>query len=169
MRHTPLLALALLAACGGVVAQPVQNAPEAAAAPAPAERVMDAAHLLSPEQANGIAALSASLEQRTRHQFIVVTVTSLDGQDIAEYSTALGNRLGVGRKGINDGVMLVVAPNERKVRIAVGAGLRKQLTDGEAKAIVDQTLIPSFKAGHFDEGIVKGSDRIVAELSETGA
>lgn len=130
---------------------------------------MDDAHLLSAAEASGIAAKSASIEQRTRHQFVVVTVPTLGGQDIAAYSTALGNRLGVGRKGVNDGVLLVVAPTERKVRIAVGEGLRTTLTDAEAKAIIDRTILPSFKAGHFGEGIIKGSDGIMAELSEAAA
>jgi uncharacterized protein len=131
--------------------------------------VVDQAHLLSREQAGGIAAQSASLEQRTKHQFVVVTVTTLGGRDIADYSTALGTRWGVGRKGVNDGVLLVVAPTERKVRIAVAEGLRKALTDAEAKAIIEQTILPAFRARHFDQGIIKGADRIMSELSETKA
>lgn len=170
MRHPPLLALALLAACSGGAPRAATKAPEPAAPATPTvARVMDAAHLLTPEQVKAITAQSASLEQRTRHQFVVVTVPSLGGHDITQYSMALGNRLGIGRKGINDGVLLVVAPKEREVRIAVGDGLRKQLTDAEAKTIVEQTIIPSFTAKHFGEGIVKGADRIISELSETSA
>lgn len=125
--------------------------------------------MLSPEQAAEIAAQSASLEKRTKHQFVVVTVTTLGGRDIANYATALGDRWGVGRKGVNDGVLLVVAPSERKVRIAVGSGLRKTLTDAQAKAIIEQVIIPAFRAKHFDQGIIKGADRIMSELSETRA
>lgn len=130
---------------------------------------MDAAHLLTPEEVKAITAQSDSLEQRTKRQYIVVTLTSLQGHGITEYSTVLGNRFVAAHDGANDGVLLVVAPKEREVRIAVGSGLRKQLTDAEAKAIVEQTIIPSFKAKHFGEGIVKGSDRIISELSETSA
>ena len=171
MRHAPLLALALLAACSGAAPRAATKAPEAGATgtPTPVARVMDAAHLLTPEEIKTITAKAASLEQRTKRLFIVVTVTSLGGQDISKYSEALGNRVVPLHGGVNDGVLLVVAPNERAVRIAVGSGLRKQLTDAEAKAIVEQTLLPSFKAKHFGEGIAKGSDRIMSEISETGA
>lgn len=125
--------------------------------------------MLSTAQAGGIAAQSASLEQRTKHQFVVVTVTTLGGRDIADFSTDLGNRWGIGRKGVNDGVLLVVAPTERKVRIAVGDGLRGMLTDAEAQAIIDRVILPDFRARHFDQGIIKGADKIMAELSETSA
>lgn len=170
MRTAPLLALALLAACSGVAPKAATKAPTpaAAATPAPVARVMDAAHLLTPAEAAGIATKAASLEKRTRRVFIVVTVTSLGGQDVARYSEKLGNQLVPAHDRVNDGVLLVVAPNEHQVRIAVGSGLRGQLTDAEAQAIISQTLLPSFKAGHFGEGIVKGSDRIISEISETG-
>lgn len=168
MRHAPLLALALLAACSGAAPKAATKAPEpAAATPAAVERVMDAAHLLTPEEAKGITAKAGSLEKRTKRLFIVVTLTSLGGHKISEYSEALGNRFVPSHDGVNDGVLLVVAPREREVRIAVGSGLRKQLTDAEANAIVEQTILPSFKARRFGEGIVKGSDRIISEISET--
>src|SRR5205814_9745734 len=88
-----------------------------------------------------LARTSESLEKATTDQLVVVTVRTLSGQDIAKFSTKLGNRMGLGRADKDNGVLLVVAPNERKVRIAVGYGLEGLLTDQRAAGIIDDMVL----------------------------
>ena len=127
--------------------------------------MVDTADLLPQTQEAKLAAQLASVEMRTKHQFVVVTVASLGGHAIDDYGMNLGNYWGVGRKDINDGVLLIVAPTERKVRIEVGAGLEKTLTDEEAAAIIQQAILPRFREQKMAEGILAGSDGIIREIS----
>lgn len=108
---------------------------------------------------------SEQLEAMTGHQYVVVTVPTLGGHSIEDYALRLGNFWRVGRKGINDGVLLIVAPNDRQVRIEVGRGLETVLTDAEAGSIIAGDMLPAFRAGWYADGIRKGTDSIVAELS----
>lgn len=127
--------------------------------------MVDAADLLPQTQEAKLTAQLASLEMRTKHQFVVVTVKSLGGHSVEDYGNTLGNYWGVGRKSVNDGVLLLVAPNERKVRIEIGAGLEKKLKDEEAVAIIRQSILPHFKGGRMAEGIIAGSEAIIREIS----
>jgi uncharacterized protein len=138
----------------------------AAAAPtlALAGRVTDAADILTPAQEEALSAKLASLERTTDRQMVVVTVPSLDGADIATFTRNLANRWGIGRKGHDDGVVLLVAPNERKVRIAVGYGLEKTLTDAECQQIIDEQMLPRFRNGDLPRGIASGVDSLIARL-----
>lgn len=127
--------------------------------------MVDAADLLPADVEAKLAGRLAEVEQRSRHQFVVVTVKSLGGRQIEDYGRTLGNHWGIGRKGADDGVLLVVAPVERKVRIEVGKGLEKALTDEEAAAIVQDDILPRFIAGQMSEGITAGSDTIIREIT----
>ena len=119
--------------------------------------VTDAADILSPEQEASLTRKLQELERRTKRQMVIVTSPSLGGRDIAAYTRDLGNRWGIGRKGYDDGVMLLVAPNERQVRIAVGRGLERRLTPELLKTIIDSDMIPRFRdkdhAGALDAGV----------------
>ena len=95
----------------------------------------------------------------------MATVTSLGGQPIERYATALANQWGVGRCGYNDGVLLLVAPRERKARIAVGYGLERTLTNAKAAAIMERRILPAFRAGHMEQGIAAGVDGVLAEIA----
>lgn len=106
----------------------------------------------------------AKLERRTGHQLVVATTPSLQGQPIGQYSVCLGRHWGIGRKGMNDGAMLLIAPAELKARIEVGYGLEKALRDEEASRIMDEAIIPAFKAGQFEKGIEAGADQIMREI-----
>ena len=128
-------------------------------------RVVDRADILSTKDEVAVGERSEKLEATTGHQFIVVTIPTLGGHSIEDYGVRLGRYWGIGRKDINDGVMMIVAPNDRKVRIEVGRGLEIELTDGEAAAIIDDDMLPAFRASRLPEGIRRGTDRIVAELS----
>lgn len=105
-----------------------------------------------------------AIEQRTAHQVVVATVPTTDGKDIVEYSACLGRHWGVGRAKIDDGVLIVVARDDRKARIAVGYGLEKALSDPEAQTIMDRDIIPAFRAGHFGAGLMRGITSIETEI-----
>ncbi len=141
--------------------------PAVAAAPsglALAGPVTDAANVLTPAQEATISAKLERLERTTHHQMVVVTVPSLGGADIATFTTNLANRWRIGRKSHDDGVVLLVAPNQREVRIAVGYGLEKTLTDAACKQIIDEHMLPSFRKGDLPQGIASGVDALIARL-----
>lgn len=129
-----------------------------------AGRVTDAAQILTPEQEAGLSDRLAALERATTHQMVVATVPTLGGQDIAAYTTHLANRWGIGRRGHDDGVVLLVAPDERKVRIAVGRGLAAVLTDALCQQIIDERMLPRFRQGDVAGGIDAGLAALITRL-----
>jgi uncharacterized protein len=134
--------------------------------PALTGRVVDAAGLLSVSERRRLSNRLVDVEKQSKHQFVVVTVKSLGGHDIADYGVNLGRTWGIGRKCFNDGVLLIVAPNERKVRIEVGHGLEKALRDEEAGEIIRNEILPRFKEGKYPEGIAAGSEAIIREITQ---
>jgi len=126
---------------------------------------VDNANLLNSATEAALARRSAELEKATGHQFVIVTLPSLNGHSIEQTGLALGNGWRIGRKGYDDGVLLIVAPRERRVRIEVGCGLEKTLTDQESATIIQQTILPHFRKGKFPEGIAAGSDAVIREIS----
>ena len=154
----------MLAGCG-TSAPASQVAPAGYDFPTLSGRVVDAAQLLPPASKAAITDKLTALERGTRHQFVVVTVPNLGGHPIEDYGVTLGRTWRIGRKGINDGVLLIVAPTERKVRIEVGYGLEKALRDEEASAIIQSVILPAFRAGDYPRGIVGGVDGVIREIS----
>ncbi|MGQ0444939.1 MAG: TPM domain-containing protein [Beijerinckiaceae bacterium] len=128
-------------------------------------RVVDSANIIPPAESAGISPKLASLEAKSGIQLVVATVKSLDGEDIAPYANALFRAWKLGTKQSNNGVLLLVAPNERKARIEVGYGLEGTLTDALAKIIVTNAMAPRFKAGDFGGGIERGVDDIITVLT----
>ena len=126
---------------------------------------MDEAQILPPDAEERLNAELAGFERRTRHQLVVVTKPSLENQPIERYSLALANQLAIGRKRYNDGVMLLVAPHERKVRIEVGKGLENALTNEEAARILEKDVLPALGRGDFPLGIEAGAKAIIGEAS----
>jgi len=171
-----LVAAALLAGCdradpppaaeANVAAAPLKAASTATqpASPALTGRVVDQAGLLSPEEEAQLTERLAALEDRTTDQLVVVTVPSLHGRTTEEYSRALGNHWGIGQEGRDNGVLLVVAPQERQVRIAVGYGLEPILTNARSHDIIQRDLLPAFREGRWNEGISAGVDSIIEIL-----
>ncbi len=151
-------------ACGGVPAKAAAQVPPIAL-PSLTGRVVDAANLLTSADEAALSRKSAVLEGATGHQFVIVTLPSLDGRSIEQVGLALGNGWGIGRKGANDGVLLLVAPNERRVRIEVGCGLETTLTDAEADTIIQQTILPRFRKAEMPKGIAAGAEAIIREIS----
>ena len=127
-------------------------------------RVVDEAQLLSADTELKLTADLASLEARNGRQLVVATVATLQGKPIEAYSLCLANHWGVGRKGVDDGVVLLVAPNERRVRIEVGSGLESVVTDKEAQTIINEAIVPAFKTSDFERGITSGSTALLREL-----
>lgn len=127
-------------------------------------RVVDAAHLLSPEQVQQLTQLSAGVEQASTRQLVVATVPDLQGSTIEDYGYRLGRAWGLGQKDANNGVVLLVAPKERKVRIEVGYGLEPIVTDALSSVIINQTILPRFRDGDMAGGIVAGANAIAEQL-----
>ena len=127
-------------------------------------RVVDQANLLTPAQVVDITSKSEALEQASGRQFVVATVNSLEGRTIEDYGYRLGRAWGIGQEEKDDGVILLVAPNERKVRIETGYGARVFLTDAVSSVIIREAILPRFKAGDMGGGIVAGSDQIISMM-----
>jgi uncharacterized membrane protein YgcG len=123
-------------------------------------RVVDDAQLLSPSAEAGLVKTLARLEQQTSDQLVVVTVPDLKGEAIESFGLRVGRAWGIGQKVLDNGVLLIVAPNERMVRIEVGCGLEGLLTDERAKAIIDDALLPRLRASDFEGAAETGVHEI---------
>lgn len=127
--------------------------------------VTDAANVLPPDRKAALETKLKAFQQKTGRQLVVATIPDLQGYDIADYGYQLGRSWAVGLKGVDNGAILIVAPKERKVRIEVGYGLEPVLTDAFSSVIVQQKILPAFKAGDMPGGIEAGVDAIIAQLS----
>ena len=128
-------------------------------------RVVDQAHLLSPEQVQDLTSKSAALESQKGAQFVVATVNGLEGYPVEDYGYRLGRAWGIGQKGKDNGVILLVAPNEHKVRIEVGYGATPYITDAMSGLIIRENVIPRFKQNDYGGGIEAGADAIIKQMS----
>lgn len=128
-------------------------------------RVVDEAQVLSPDAERELTDKLENLENTTGRQLVVATVPSLQGYPIEDYGYQLGRTWGIGQKGENNGVILLVAPNERKVRIEVGYGLEPVLTDALSSVIIQSVILPKFRDGDLPGGVVAGTDALVEQLS----
>lgn len=120
------------------------------------ERVVDEAVILSGHQR-----LHLIEKLRTSsHQIVAVSLSSLRGMEIEEYGVALGRHWGIGARGINDGVLVIIAPNDRQMRIEVGYGMEGVLTDYKADQIIRKTMLPLAREGRYAEALVQGTERV---------
>ncbi len=132
-------------------------------------RVVDNAHLLDAGTTANIDAKLAALEQKTGDQLVVVTLPTLQGHEIEDYGYQLGRAWGIGQKGKNDGALLIIAPNEHRARIEVGYGLEGTLTDAISRLIIENSILPRFRANDYAGGISRGVDDIVQVLGGDSA
>ena len=128
-------------------------------------RVVDGADIIQPATRVMLEKKLADLEAKSGIQLVVATVKSLEGQEIEPYANELFRAWKLGEKTKNNGVLLLIAPNERRVRIEVGYGLEATLTDALSKVIIVNAITPRFKAGDFSDGISRGVDDIITVLT----
>ena len=127
-------------------------------------RVVDDAGVLSAAAQSQLTDMLAAHERATGQQVVVVTLDSLQGFTIEDFGYQLGRHWGIGQKGTNTGALLIVAPKEHKVRIEVGYGLEGTLTDAQSRIIIEQSILPSFRSGDFNAGILNGTRAIIQVL-----
>lgn len=128
-------------------------------------RVVDDANILSPATEQALTQKLQALETSTGRQVVVATLPSLQGYEIEDYGYQLGRAWGIGSEKNDDGALLIVAPNERKVRIEVGYGLEPVLTDALSSVIIQTAILPKFRDGDMEAGIVAGADALVRQLT----
>jgi uncharacterized protein len=157
-RYLAALVLALLALAAPASAQTF---------PKLTGRVVDQAHLLTPAQVVDLTSKSEALEAQSGRQFVIATVNSLEGYPIEDYAYRLGRAWGIGQKGKDDGVVLLVAPSDRKVWIATGYGAGAFLTDALSGIIIRENILPHFKQSppDYGGGIEAGADAIIKQMS----
>lgn len=153
--------LILLALAGAWLAAPLAAQPQF---PELTGRVVDNADILTPEAEAALTAKLEALETQTQRQLVVATVPDLQGYDISDYGYQLGRAWGLGDAERNDGALLLVAPNDRKVRIEVGYGLEGYLTDALSALIIQNAILPRFRENDYPGGIMAGTDAIIAQL-----
>jgi uncharacterized protein len=158
MRGGARAVLALIALlCAGAVF--------AANFPAPTGRIVDQANVILAATRNAIEPKLAELEAKSGIQLVVATVSSLGVEEIEPYANELFRARKLGEKTKNNGVLLLVAPNEHRVRIEVGYGLEGTLTDALSKVIITNAIAPRFKTGDFGGGVSRGVDDIISVLT----
>jgi uncharacterized protein len=152
--------LATLCAATGAVPAAAQDFP------AFTGLVTDAANVLPADRKAALEAKLEAFQKATGRQLVVATVPSLGGDEIQDYGVKLLRAWGVGLKGVNNGTILLVAPNERKVGIETGYGVEGVLTDAYSSVIINSKIVPAFKAGDMPGGIDAGAQAIIDLLSQ---
>ena len=164
----PMLCLAVLFAFA-LAPRPAfaaQNPADAGMPPFPALTgpVVDDAHLLPEDTLNQLSQKLAAYSQANGTQLVVVTLPTLNGYPIEYYGYQLGRHWGIGQKGKNNGVLLIVDAGEKRMRIEVGYGLEGTLTDAQSVLIIHDVIAPHFRSGDYAGGITAGTDAILSVL-----
>ncbi|MDA7816002.1 TPM domain-containing protein [Porticoccaceae bacterium] len=128
-------------------------------------RVVDQAGILSESVEGQLSAAFKRYETQTSNQVVVATINDLGSKTIAQYGYMLGRHWGIGQEGKNKGLILLISKHDRELRIEVGYGLEGLMTDALATSIVHHTIVPFFKRGDFDGGVIAGSNQILEVLS----
>ncbi len=153
-------ALLLLGSCSAAYPEKNKPSPELALT----GRIVDEANLIDSANKITLSKKLADAEKLYGPQFVIVTVKSLGEKNIEDYSINLARHWKLGDAHRNDGLILLVAPHEHKVRIEVGIGLEGSFSDPFCKQIIEQKIIPSFNLGHYQAGIIAGADSILAKI-----
>ncbi|MDH5700539.1 MAG: TPM domain-containing protein, partial [Nitrospirota bacterium] len=130
-------------------------------------RVVDRAHLLSPSAISSLNTALAAHESKTSNQVAVLTLASLEGHPLEELSHQVATVWALGKKGTDNGVLFLIAVQEKKVRIEVGYGLEGTLTDAKSSRIIRHEVVPRFRAGDFSGGIIAGTHAILGTIEGT--
>lgn len=126
-----------------------------------AGRVNDLAGMISPETESALDGRLAALEEKESTQVVILTVPSLEGEPVEDFSIRVAEAWKIGQKGVDNGILFLVSRDDRKVRIEVGYGLEGRMTDLLAGRIVDNEVVPLFRAGRFDAGFQQGVESII--------
>jgi len=132
--------------------------------PALTGRVNDYAAMISPQARAAIEGKLKALEDAESTQVVILTVPSLEGEPIENFSVKVAEAWKIGQKGKDNGILLIVSKNDRKIRIEVGFGLEGRLTDLQSGRIIDEVIKPAFKSGNIDAGFTAGVDAIAASV-----
>ncbi len=127
--------------------------------------VRDEAGLLNLSEQQVLESWLSQFEQTTHHQLAVVTLKTLNDRQIDDVAIDLFKKMGIGRKGKDDGILLLVAANDRKIRIEVGYGLEPLLNDGKAGHLIKTTILPFFRSGNYSKGVLNGSLAIIQTIA----
>ena len=141
---------------------------QAAELPALTGRVVDDANIIDAGTEAALSTKLADFEKKSSDQIVVATIPSLDGEAIEPYANRLFRAWRLGQAGEDNGILLLVAPNDRKMRIEVGYGLEGTLTDLHSKLIIENTMVPAFRSGDYSGGISGAVDDIVMVLEGNG-
>ena len=129
-------------------------------------RVNDYAGVMRSDQAQALESQLAQFEQDTGHQVVVLTIPTLDGEDIEGFSIRVAENWKIGKKGFDNGVILLVAIKDRKLRLEVGYGLEGVLPDAIAKRITSEYIVPHFRAQDYAGGIIAGIDAVLKVIKQ---
>ncbi|MBK6006076.1 YgcG family protein [Ramlibacter ginsenosidimutans] len=154
-----LFAVLALLACLGAAAQGVLPVPELTA------RVIDQTNTLDPIQRKGLEEKLASFEQSKGTQIVILMVPTTHPEDIASYANRVANAWKIGRKDVGDGIVIIVAKDDRQVRIEVAKTLEGAVPDLAAKQVIDDAITPKFRAGDFAGGLQAGVDQLIARIN----
>ena len=132
-------------------------------------RVVDHAEILSAATRQQVDATLKAHEDKTTDQIVVLTVPSLEGDSVEQFATKVFDAWKLGQKGKDNGVLLLVSPKDRRLRIEVGYGLEGKLPDVNASRIIRNVITPRFKEGDYDRGVIDGTAAIVAQLDGQGS
>jgi uncharacterized protein len=156
--HALLVLVALFSAAVTATAQPALTG-----------RVVDQAGIIDAQTASRITATLEAFEERSSDQIVIATISSLDGEALEPYANRLFRAWGLGQAQENNGVLLLVAYDDRKMRIEVGYGLEGTLTDLHSKLIIENTMVPAFRAGDYSGGIESAVGDIILVLEGNAA
>ena len=160
-RHSPALYIMALA----LLMVNVEVGAEQTPFPKLTGRVVDQAGILSESVEGQLSAAFKRHETQTSNQVVVATINDLGSKTIAQYGYMLGRHWGIGQEGKNNGLILLISKHDRELRIEVGYGLEGLMTDALATSIVHHTIVPFFKRGDFEGGVIAGSNQILEVLS----
>ena len=149
-----LLVILMLGSIGGIIAQKVIPKPD------PPRLVVDNANILSSEEQNSLESKLVALDDSTSNQIVILTVPTLDDQPIEDVAVNTFRSWAIGNKKTNNGVLILIAVNDRKVKIEVGYGLEGAIPDVTCKDIIDNVISPSFKQAQYFKGLDAATDNL---------
>jgi uncharacterized protein len=161
-----LSGLCIPAPASGAAQPPLSIAPTPSAEsaiPRLSGHVNDYAGILTSQQRAALERRLSEYERETTHQIVVLTVSSLPNASIESFSLRVARAWKLGRKDFDNGVLVTVAPRDRKMRIEVGEGLSRFVSDSAAAKIIEESMVPDFRAGQFGKGIERGVERLMEE------